>query len=60
MFLFHCIEKTAVPTDNHYAFTASPVCVRSFSLPKGIIDVITQYIHINALKNVFHYFITVN
>lgn len=29
------------------------VCIRSFTLPKGITDVITQYIQISAFKDIF-------
>lgn len=55
MFLFHLfIEKTAVPTEIQYAFTVSPICMRSFSLPKGIIGMFTQYIQINTFKDIFH------
>ena len=59
MFLFHFfIEKTAVPTEIQCAFTLSPICIRSFSLPKGIIGMITQYIQINAFKDIFHNYLS--
>lgn len=31
-----------------------PVCIRSFTLPKGITGVITQYIQISAFEDIFH------